>query len=56
MTSSLWPTICCPVGSLPTQAYNLQSHVVHSYHKLLHAVNSKNKLTSVMGGCAMGYL
>jgi hypothetical protein len=38
------------------QAYNLQAHVVSSYHKLLHEVNNKNKLTSVMGGAAMGYL
>lgn len=38
------------------QAYNLQSHVVQSYQKLLHTVNNKNKLTSVMGGLAMGYL
>jgi hypothetical protein len=38
------------------QAYNLQSHVVGSYQKLLHIVNDKNKFTSVMGGVAMGYL
>jgi hypothetical protein len=38
------------------QAYNLQGHVVESYQKLLHVVNNKNKLTSVMGGIALGYL
>lgn len=38
------------------QAYNLQGHVVQSYQKLLHVVNNKNKLTSVMGGIALGYL
>jgi hypothetical protein len=38
------------------QAYNLQGHVMQSYQKLLHVVNNKNKLTSVMGGLALGYL